>query len=48
MNVVKDVLEWKAGAVTLGSVEVVGLDTDGRGVGGEGLAEAVRGGKIVE
>lgn len=34
--------------VVFGSVEVVGLVTEGRKVGGGGLAEAVRGGKIAE
>lgn len=48
MDVVKDILEWITGAVTLDGVEVVGLVTEGRGAGGEGLAETVRGGKIVE
>jgi hypothetical protein len=34
--------------VTFGNVEVTGLIIEGRGAGGEGLADAVRGGKIVE
>lgn len=48
MDVARDVLERKAETVTFGGVEVAGLVVKGRGAGGEGLAEAVRGGKIVE
>jgi len=49
MDVVGDVLERKAGAVLFGGrAHVVGFVTAGREVGGAGLAETVRGGKIVE
>lgn len=45
---VRDVLERKADTGVFGSVEVVGLVVEGREAGGGGLAETVRGGKIVE
>ena len=48
LDLVGDVLEWKAGACIFDSVGVVGLVTEGREVDGGGLAETVRGGKIVE
>ena len=48
VNIAGDVLEWKAGGCVFGGVEVVGLVTEGRETGGGGLAETVRGGKIVE
>ena len=34
--------------MVVGSAEVVGVNIEGREAGGRGLAEAVRGGKIVE
>ena len=45
---VGDVLGRGIDAVIFGSTEVVGLVTEGRKVGGGGLAETVLGGKIVE
>jgi len=48
VDIVGDVLEWKAGACAFDSVEVTGLITKYREAGGGGLAETVRGGKIVE
>lgn len=48
VDIVGDVLEWNAGACVFDNVEVTGLVTEGREAGGGGLAETVRGGKIVE
>lgn len=48
VDVVGDVLEREAGAVIFGRVDAVEFVTEGREVGGAGLAETVRGGKIVE
>lgn len=48
VGVARDVLERKAGVVVIGNVEVAGLVTEGRDADGGGLAETVRGGKIVE
>jgi hypothetical protein len=48
VDVVGDILELRAGACVFGSAEVVGLVAEGREAGGGGLAETVRGGKIVE
>ena len=45
VGVVRDVLDRKAGVVIIGNA---GLVTEGREAGGGGLAETVRGGKIVE
>jgi hypothetical protein len=45
---IEDVLERKAGGDVFGSAEVVGMDIGGRGAGGRGFAETVRGGRIVE
>ena len=48
VDIVEDVLEWNAGTCVFDNVEVTGLVTEGREAGGGGLAETVRGGKIVE
>lgn len=48
VDIVGDALECNAGACVFDNVEVTGLVTEGREAGGGGLAETVRGGKIVE
>lgn len=48
MDIAKDVRERKAGDATFDSVVVTGLVPEGREAGGGGLADTVRGGKIVE
>lgn len=48
VGVVEDVRERRVESGVFEGVEVVGMNIEGRDVGGRGLAEAVRGGKIVE